>query len=198
MTGRPAIEPQAIDTILRSARSHTGWREEDVADSLLHAIWDIAKMGPTSANCCPLRIVFIRSKEAKEKLCPALAEGNVDKMMAAPVTAIFAHDLAFYDRLPELFPHTDARSWFVGKPDLIAETAMRNSSLQAAYVMLAARALGLDCGPMSGFDAAIVDRLFFAGTEIRSNFLCNLGIGDPAKLKPGLPRPDFDSIARIE
>ncbi len=154
-------------------------------------------MAPTSANCSPARIVFVRSPEGKERLRPALAPGNVDKTMSSPVTAIIAHDMAFYDKLPQLFPHADARSWFVGKPELSATAAFRNGSLQGAYLMLAARALGLDCGPMSGFDNAKVDAEFFAGTPVRSNFLCNLGYGDASKLFPRSLRLSFDEACRI-
>jgi 3-hydroxypropanoate dehydrogenase len=145
----------------------------------------------------PLRVVFVKSPEAKARLRPALSSGNVVKTMTAPVTAILAHDLQFYELLPRLFPHTDARSWFVGKPDLIASSAMRNSSLQGAYLIIAARALGLDCGPMSGFDAAKVDAAFWAGTAVRTNFLCTLGTGNPAKVLPRSPRLAFDEACRL-
>lgn len=191
------LDDAALDTLFREARTHNGWLDEPVSEATLRAIWDLAKMGPTSANASPARIVFVVSVEAKEKLKPALQAGNVAKTMAAPATAIVAHDLAFYDRLPELFPHADARSWFIGNDPLIAATAFRNGSLQGAYLMIAARALGLDCGPMSGFDNAKVDEAFFAGTPIKSNFLCNLGYGDPAKLYPRSKRLSFDEVCRI-
>jgi 3-hydroxypropanoate dehydrogenase len=156
------------------------------------------KMGPTSANSSPARIVFVKSMQAKERLKPFLSEGNRDKTMKAPVCAIVGHDLAFYEHLPKLFPHNqEARGWFAGKPDHIRTTAMRNGSLQGAYFMLAARALGLDCGPMSGFDNAGVDKEFFAGTEVKSNFLCNLGFGDRSALMPRSPRFAFDEMAKI-
>ena len=145
---------------------------KDVPDSLLHQLVDSLKMGPTSANCSPARFVFVKSKEAKERLKPFLSEGNRDKTMQAPVCAIIGYDLEFYEHLPKLFPHTDARSWFAGKPEKIKETAFRNGTLQGAYLILAARALGLDCGPMSGFDNAGVDNAFFAGTEHQDRISC--------------------------
>jgi 3-hydroxypropanoate dehydrogenase len=170
----------------------------EVPDSLLKELVDIMKMGPTSANCSPARIIFAKSKEAKERLKPFLSEGNRDKTMKAPVCAIIGFDLAFYEHLPRLFAHNqEARSWFAGKPDHIRTTAMRNGSLQGGYFILAARALGLDCGPMSGFDNAGVDATFFAGTEVKSNFLCNLGYGDRSALMPRNPRFAFDEMAKI-
>ncbi len=186
-----------MDQIFRRARTFSGWRDAEVSDVLLEAIYDLAKMGPTSANCSPMRVLFLRSKEAKERLRPALDAGNVDKTMAAPATAIVAYDLEFYEKLPSLFPHTDARSWFAGNAAKIEETAQRNGSLQGAYLIIAARALGIDCGPMSGFDRAKVDAEFFAGTAWRSNFLCNLGHGDPERLHPRSPRLDFDAACRL-
>lgn len=191
------IDERALDVLFRQARTHNGWKGEPVGEDLLRAVWDLARMGPTSANCSPARIVFVISPEAKHKLKPCLIEGNVDKTMAAPATAIIGHDLAFYDRLPELFPHTDARSWFVGNPKLIETTAFRNGSLQGAYFILAARAMGLDCGPMSGFANAKVDEAFFAGTTIRSNFLCNVGHGDPEEIHPRSPRLPFDDACKV-
>lgn len=192
---------QADDATLRqlllNARTHNAWQPKDVPDSVLHQLVDILKMGPTSANCSPARFEFVTSKEAKERLKPFLSEGNRDKTMQAPVCAIVAYDLEFYEQLPKLFPHTDAKSWFVGKPEKIKETAFRNGTLQGAYLILAARLLGLDCGPMSGFDNAGVDNAFFAGTSIRSNFLCNLGYGDPAGLKQRSPRLSFAEMAKI-
>jgi 3-hydroxypropanoate dehydrogenase len=195
---RKIVADQALDVLFREARTHNAWTDEPVSDTLLHAVWELAKMGPTSANCSPLRVVFVRSKEAKRRLAPALSAGNLQKTMQAPVTAILAYDLAFYEDLPRLFPHdASARSWFEGKPALIEATAFRNGTLQAAYLMLAARALGLDCGPMSGFDNAKVDAEFFPGSSLRSNFLCNLGYGDPSGLFPRSPRRDFDEVCRI-
>ncbi|RME99211.1 MAG: malonic semialdehyde reductase, partial [Alphaproteobacteria bacterium] len=187
-----------LDQIFLNARTHSAWLEKDVPDAVLKELVEIMKMGPTSANCSPARILFVKSREAKERLKPHLAEGNRDKTMAAPVCAIIGNDHAFYEQLPELFPHNpDAINWFKGKDEAIAETAMRNGTLQGAYLIIAARALGLDTGPMSGFDNAGVDREFFAGTQIRSNFLCNLGYGDASKLHPRLPRLPFERIARI-
>lgn len=192
------LDDAALDVLFRDARTHNGWSDRPVAAETLAAAWDLAKWGPTSANCSPARIVFVVSEDAKERLKPCLAEGNVAKTMAAPATAIIGHDLEFYERLPDLFPAVDARSWFVGKPAHIEATAFRNGSLQGAYFIIAARAVGLDCGPMSGFDNAKVDEAFFAGTQIRSNFLCNLGYGDPAKLYPRNVRLGFDDACRIE
>lgn len=191
------ISDEAIARLFLDARSHNAWLDKDVPEALLHRLVDIMKMGPTSANCSPARIVFVRSREAKEQLRPLLSEGNVEKTMTAPVCAIIGHDIEFYEHLPKLFPHTDARSWFAGQQQKIADTAFRNGTLQGAYLMLAARALGLDCGPMSGFDHAGVDRAFFSGTTVRSNFLCNLGYGDPKGLFARSPRFSFDEIARI-
>src|SRR5581483_8792479 len=179
------------------ARTHNVWRDEDVPDELLHEILDLAKLGPTSANSSPARFLFVKSREAKERLKPHLSAGNRDKTMKAPVCAIVGYDLTFHHHLPKLFPHTDARSWYEGNEAKIFDTAFRNGTLQGAYLILAARALGLDCGPMSGFDNAGVDREFFAGTSIRSNFLCNLGYGDKAALFPRSPRFSFDEMARI-
>lgn len=191
------LSDRGLDLIFREARTHRAWRDQPVSDVLLQAVYDLAKLGPTSGNCCPLRVVFLRSAAAKARLKPALDEGNVKKTMTAPVTAVVAHDLMFYEELPRLAPHTDARSWFVGKEKLIAETAFRNGSLQGAYLIIAARALGLDCGPMSGFDRAAVDREFFPDGRFRSNFLCNLGYGDPARLHPRAPRLAFDEACRV-
>jgi len=188
-----------LDLIFRQARTHSVWLDKPVDDALLRQVYDLAKMGPTSANMCPMRIIFVRSKEAKEKLKPALDAGNVAKTMSAPVTAIIGMDVRFYEKLPQLFPHADAKAWFKDLPAAVLEVqALRNSSLQGAYFMLAARALGLDCGPMSGFDNAKVDALFFAGTTIKSNFLCNLGHGDATKLFPRSPRLGFEETCRIE
>lgn len=192
-----AIAPAALRPLFLDARTHNNWCDEDVPDSLLREIVDLLKLGPTSANCSPARFVFVRSKAEKERLRPHLSEGNRDKTMRAPVCVIIGYDLDFYELLPELFPHTDARSWFRGKPEKIRETAFRNGTLQGGYLILAARSLGLDCGPMSGFDNAGVDRDFFAGTSIKSNFLCNLGYGDASVLMPRSPRLAFDEIAKI-
>lgn len=192
-----ALTDQAFEVIFRAARTANGWQNKPVADDLLKKIHDDAKWGPTSANCCPLRIVFVKTPEAKARLKPALSEGNLEKTMAAPVTAILAQDMKFYEHLPKLFPHADAKSWFVGNDKLIADTAFRNSSLQAAYFMIAARGHGLDCGPMSGFDAAKLDAEFFPDRRFKTNFLCNLGYGDPAKLYPRSPRFAFEDVCQI-
>lgn len=186
-----------FDLIFLQGRTHNVWLDKPVDDDQLRQIYELAKWGPTSANCCPMRIDFVKSKAAKEKLKPHLSAGNVDKTMAAPATAIFAYDLEFYEQLPKLFPHTNARSWYVGKPSSIVDTAYRNGTLQAAYFMLAARSLGIDCGPQSGFDNAGVDAAFFADTPLRSNFLCNLGYGDSSKLHPRNPRLEFDEVCKI-
>jgi 3-hydroxypropanoate dehydrogenase len=192
------MSQEGLDLIFRNARTHNVWQDWPVDEALLRQVYDLARMGPTSANMCPMRIVFVRSKEAKEKLKPALDAGNVDKTMKAPVTAIIAMDVHFYEKLPQLFPHVDAKAWFKDLPENVLEyIALRNSSLQGAYFMLAARALGLDCGPMSGFDNARVDAAFFSGTSIKSNFLCNLAYGDPSKLHPRSPRLSFEEACRI-
>lgn len=191
------LNDAGLDLLFRQARTYSAWRDKDVSDVLLQAIYDLTKMAPTSANCSPMRVLFLRSKEAKEKLRPALMEGNVAKTMAAPVTAVVAYDMDFHEQLPKLFPHTDARSWFVGNESLIEETAIRNGTLQGAYLIVAARALGLDCGPMSGFDRDLVDRTFFPDGRVKSNFLCNLGHGDEAGLRPRSPRFGFDDACRV-
>ena len=191
------LSDAGLDQIFRQARTFRAWRPDEVSDVLLEAIYDLAKMGPTTVNSGPMRVAFLRSKAAKEKLRPALDAGNVDKTMAAPVTAIIAYDLEFYEHFPKLAPRRDGRKIFAGKTELIDETAMRNGSLQGAYFIIAARALGLDCGPMSGFDRSKVDEAFFAGSTWRSNFLCNLGHGDPASLKPRAARLDFDEACRL-
>jgi 3-hydroxypropanoate dehydrogenase len=186
------------DLLFRKARTNSYWLPRPVDDATLREAYDLAKWGPTSANMCPMRIVFVRSKEAKEKLRPCLHEGNVDKTMAAPATAIIGMDIHFYEKLPRLFPQADAKSWFKDLPEPVLEyMALRNSSLQGAYFLLAARAVGLDCGPMSGFDNAKVDAAFFAGTTVKSNFLCNLGYGDASKLYPRNPRLDFDEACWV-
>lgn len=191
------LDDAALDQLFRNARTHNAWQVKDVPDALLHQLYDLVKWAPTSANSSPARFVFVKSPEAKAKLKDALAPGNVEKTMTAPVTVIVAQDMAFYDKLPQLFPHADARSWFAGNDALIESTAFRNASLQGAYLLMAARALGLDTGAMSGFDAAKLDAAFFAGTTIKSNFLINLGYGDEAGLFPRSPRLAFDDAARI-
>ena len=191
------LSDTALDQLFRTARTHNELGGE-VSDETLRRLYELAKWGPTSANMSPLRLVFVKSPQAKARLAPALDEGNYAKTLAAPVTAIVAYDMAFYDKLPYLFPHADAKSWFDSKPEPALETvALRNGSLQGAYVLMAARAVGLDCGPMSGFNNAMVDEAFFAGTRIKSNFLINLGHGDPAKLFPRSPRLSFDEAAQV-
>lgn len=187
-----ALDDKALATLFTEARTHNGWTDKPVSDETLGALYDLTKMGPTSANCSPGRFVFVRSPEAKEKLRPALSSGNLEKTMAAPVTVIAAIDSEFYEKLPVLFPHADARSWFTSSPAIAEETAFRNGTLQAGYLILAARALGLDTGAMSGFDKGKVDAAFFAGTTWKSNFLINLGHGDPSKLFGRLPRLGFE------
>jgi len=206
------ILPDAfLKQLFTEARTHSHWLDRPVSDETLQQLYDLMKMGPTSANCCPVRIVFIKTEEGKERLRPALNEGNVDKTMAAPVTAIVAHDMKFFEYLPKLFPHAPARDWFVDNSELAATTAFRNGSLQGGYFILAARSLGLDCGPMSGFDNAVVDHEFFSeegrtpafqqehcpDSHIKSNFLCNLGYGDPEMLHPRGPRFEFDEVCKI-
>lgn len=191
-------DESSLDLLFRTARTHTYWQNKPVDDALLREAYELAKFGPTSANMCPMRITFVKTKAAKEKLKPCLQEGNVEKTMAAPATAIIAMDIHFFEQLPKLFPHADAKAWFKDLPENILEyTALRNGSLQGAYFMLAARAVGLDCGPMSGFDNAKVDAAFFAGTTIKSNFLCNLGYGERSKLHPRNPRLSFDEACKI-
>lgn len=192
------LDDDGLDLIFRNARTHNVWLPIPVPEAILREIWNVMKFGPTSANCSPLRIVFVQSPEAKERLVACMIESNQAKTRMAPVTAIFAMDLEFYEKLPRLFPHNQtARSWFAGKPELIKETAFRNSSLQGAYFIIAARALGLDCGPMSGFDADKVNAEFFADGKLRVNFVCSLGHGDASKLFPRSPRLDFDEACRI-
>ncbi len=191
------LDEAALALLFTKARTHNGWLDREVPDALLREAVDLAKWGPTSANCLPMRIVFVRSREAKARLAPSLQPGNLEKTLAAPATAIVAHDLDFYEHLPRLYPVADARAWFAGNEALIEETAFRNATLQGGYFLLALRAVGLDAGPMSGFDKSKVDAEFFAGTKVKSNFLVNIGYGDPAKLYPRGPRFDFDEIARI-
>jgi nitroreductase len=191
------VDDRALDQLFRKARTRNGWTPEAVSEALLRAVYDLAKWGPTSANTSPARFVFVTSPEGKARLEPFLSAGNRAKTMAAPVTAIIAHDLDFAQRLPELFPHApDAATWFA-KPEVRDVTAFRNGTLQGAYLMIAARALGLDCSPMSGFDNAGVDAAFFAGTNIRSNWLCNIGYGSDENLFPRSPRLSFEDACRI-
>ena len=196
MTGM--LPAPALDQLFRTARTHNAFSGE-IDDDTLRRLYDLAKFGPTEANSCPARFVFVKSRAAKEKLGPALSEGNYAKTMVAPVTVIVGYDMKFYDKLPVLFPHTDARSWFAGAPEeRLYRVALRGSSMQVAYLILAARALGLDAGPMSGFDNAKLDEAFFKGTSVKSNVLVNLGKGDPSAIFPRSPRLPFDEAARIE
>jgi 3-hydroxypropanoate dehydrogenase len=191
------IDSTALDQLFLTARTANKWQDRPVPDAKLQELYDLLKMAPTSANASPARFVFIRSQEAKEKLKPALSAGNLEKTMSAPVTAIVAYDTAFYDKLPFLFPHADAKSWFTSSPAFAEQTAFRNSSLQGAYLILAARAVGLDTGAMSGFDNAKVDAAFLEGTGWKSNFLVNLGYTDPSGTFGRLPRLPFDEAAKI-
>jgi 3-hydroxypropanoate dehydrogenase len=192
-----AISQEALDQLFHQARTHTAWLPQPVPEHLLRQIYHLTSLGPTSANSSPGRFVFLTTPQAKERLRPALAPGNVDKTMAAPVTVIIAYDAEFHEKLPKLFPQTDARSWFHGKPAFIEETAFRNGTLEGAYLIIAARALGLDCGPMSGFDPAKVNAEFFPDGKWKANFLCNLGYGDTTKLFPRNPRLPFDEASKI-
>ena len=195
---RKTIEAQSLAQLFTEARTHNVFRDKPVSDELLQKAIELAKMGPTSANQSPMRVLFLRSPAAKERLRPALSPGNLDKTMSAPVVAITAYDEHFYEHLPFLFPHADAKAWFKDLPEPVLEyAALRNSSLQGAYFMLAARSLGLDCGPMSGFDNAKVDAAFFGGTTVKSNFLCNLGHGDTSKHFPRSPRLEFAEACKI-
>lgn len=192
-----ALNPAALATLFTGARTQNGWLDKPVSDALLQEVYQLARLGPTSANCSPARIVFVRSAEARARLLPALSSGNAVKTEGAPVTAILAWDPAFYDALPELFPHGDARSWFTSSPELAHETAFRNASLQAAYLIIACRSLGLDTGPMSGFDPAKIEREFLAEHGWKVNFLINIGYGDPGKVYGRLPRLPFDRACRL-
>jgi 3-hydroxypropanoate dehydrogenase len=191
------ISSDALDQLFREARTHSAWLPKRVPVETLHEVYELARMGPTSANSSPARFVFLLSEAAKARLLPALAPPNVEKTKAAPVTVIVAWDTEFYERLPQLFPHADMRSYFVGNQSLIDETAFRNSTLQGGYFILAARAVGLDCGPMSGFDPAKVNAEFFPQGKWKANFLCNLGYGDRSKLFPRNPRLEFDEASRV-
>jgi len=191
------LQDAALDQLFRTARTYNGYLDTAVSQAQLEAIWELLKFGPTSANCLPARIVWCVSQDAKEKLAALAMPANGDKILKAPVTAIIGMDMEFYEQLPELFPHTDARSWFVGNDELIEKTAFRNSSLQGAYFIMAARALGLDTGAMSGFNNDAVDAAFFAGTKVKSNFISTLGYGDPASIFERSPRPNFDRFNTI-
>jgi 3-hydroxypropanoate dehydrogenase len=192
------LTDESLDILFRKARTHRNWLPKPVSDDLLRELYELMKWGPTSGNCCPARILFLRTQEAKQRLRAALAAGNVDKTMNAPVTAVVAYDLKFYEQLPKLSPRDPgARDRFATSPELAATTAFRNGSLQGGYFILAARAVGLDCGPMSGFDNAKLDAEFFPDGNVKSNFLCNLGYGDSSKLFPRSPRLDFDEACQL-
>jgi len=191
------LSDEALDRVFRTARTYNGFTAEPVTEAEMRAIWDLLRLGPTSANQEPLRIVWCASQEAKEKLAQSCSAQNAPKVRKAPVTAILAMDMEFYEKLPRLFPHTDARAWFLGNEGLIRESAFRNATLQGAYFIIAARMLGLDCGPMSGFDTAKVNEAFFADTTYRANFISTLGHGDPATIFDRLPRLDFDEANQI-
>lgn len=191
------VENATVDELFLRPRTHSAWKPRPVETALLLKLYEIVKFGPTSGNCSPMRLAFIVSPEAKERLRPCLSKGNVDQTMSAPATAIVAYDSRFYDALPRLFPHADAKSWFTTNEEMARETALRNSSLQGGYLIIAARALGLDCGPMSGFDADRVNDTFFEGSTWRVNFLCNLGYGNPAQLRPRLPRLESSEACRL-
>jgi 3-hydroxypropanoate dehydrogenase len=192
-----AINDEALDQLFRSARSQNKWQDKPVSSTILEAIYDLMRWGPTSANCSPARFVFVTTQEAKERLKPHLMAANVAKVMTAPVTAIIGYDLHFYEKLPFLFPHTDAKSWFFGNHPLIQTTAFRNGTLQGAYFMMAVRALGLDVGPMSGFNNEEVDKEFFPEGHVRSNFICAIGTGDPSGVFGRSPRLPFDEACRV-
>jgi 3-hydroxypropanoate dehydrogenase len=191
------LDDAALDLIFRNARTHTAWLPTPVPQRVLRSLYDLVRWGPTSANSTPLRVVFVQSPEAKQQLLDCMNRGNVEQTRTAPVTAILGMDTEFHEQLPRLYPRADARSWFAGNPALIETTAFRNSSLQGGYFIVAARALGLDCGPMSGFDAARLDAAFFPDGKVKVNFVCNLGYGNPAGVAPRSPRLEFDEACRI-
>jgi 3-hydroxypropanoate dehydrogenase len=193
----PALTESALAQLFTAARTQNGYLPTPVGDDVLRQLYDLVKLGPTAANSGPARFQFVRSDAGKQKLLGCVSAGNVAKVTQAPVTVIVGMDLAFHEKLPQLFPHADARSWFAGKPAMIQESAFRNSSLQGGYLILAARALGLDCGPMSGFDGAKIDAAFWAGTAVRTNFICTLGHGDPSKVLERLPRLGFDEACQL-
>ncbi len=191
------IGDAALDTLFRTARSQNGWQDRILPEGILQQLWSLVAMGPTSANCEPARIVWCVTREAREKLAGCVSDKNAPKILDAPATAIIGHDLKFYDKLPQLFPHTDARPWFTGSEAHARETAFRNGTLQGAYLILAARALGLDAGPMSGFDVEKVAETFFAGSDVRPNFICSIGYGDPDKVFERLPRLAFEDANTV-
>lgn len=194
---RDTLNEAGLDLMFRKARTQNSWHPKKVADEVLRAVYDLMKMGPTSANCSPARFIFVTTPEGKEKLKPTLSSGNLEKTMAAPVTAIIGYDTKFYDLLPELFPHANAKPWFTSSPAFAEETAFRNSSLQGAYLMMAARSLGLDCGPMSGFNVDKVNQTFWPEGQVKVNFMCNIGYGDDAKVFDRSPRLAFECVCQI-
>jgi 3-hydroxypropanoate dehydrogenase len=194
---RGTVDDTTLDLIFRAARTQNSWQPESVAEELLRRVYDLTKMGPTSANCCPARFIFVVSKDGKLRLKPTLAPGNVDKTMAAPVTAIIGYDTKFYELLPELFPHADAKSWFEGNDALAQETAFRNGTLQGAYLMIATRSMGLDCGPMSGFDQAKLNAEFWPDGRVKANFMCSIGYGDDKNIFGRSPRLPFGRMCKI-
>lgn len=191
------LDGPGLDLLFRDARTHNVWTDHTVGEAILRQLYDLMKMAPTSMNMCPARIIFVKSDAAKQRLKPALIPGNVEKTMTAPVCAIIGHDLSFWKHLPRLFPHKDMRTMFRENPTMSDEAAFRNGTLQGGYFILAARAVGLDCGAMSGFDNGAVDRKFFAGTAVKSNFLCNLGYGDESDVFARAPRFDFDDVCQV-
>jgi 3-hydroxypropanoate dehydrogenase len=197
MNRHQSLSQEALDQLFTSARTHHAWTDRPVAEKILRELYDLLKWGPTALNASPARFLFITSKDAKDRLIPCLSPGNVAQVKAAPVTVVVAHDLGFVETLPRLFPAMDVRKSFEGNPTMIDATAFRSGTLQGAYMVLAARSLGLDAGPMSGFDNAKLDAAFFAGTSWHSNFICNLGYGDDSKLYPRGPRLDFDEACKI-
>jgi 3-hydroxypropanoate dehydrogenase len=191
------LDDAALDLIFRNARTYTAWLPTPVPERILRSLYELLRWGPTSANSSPLRLVFVQTPQAKQQLLGCMNRGNVEQTRTAPVTAILGMDMEFHEQLPRLYPRADARSWFAGNPALIESTAFRNSSLQGGYFIVAARALGLDCGPMSGFDAARLNAAFFPDGKVKVNFVCNLGHGDPAGVAPRSPRLDFDEACRV-
>ena len=196
-TGIDSLDSAALDLLFENARTHNVWQDRTVSEIVLRRLFDLMKMAPTSMNISPARIIFVKTEQGKEKLKPALVSGNVEKTMTAPVCAIIGHDLDCWKQLPKLFPYKDMTSLFSNNPDFVVNTAFRNCSMQGAYLIMAARALGLDCGPMSGFDNDLVDEEFFPGTAVKSNFLCNIGYGRKEKLSDRAPRFNFEDVCQI-
>ena len=196
-TGIDSLDTAALDLLFENARTHNVWQDRTVSEIVLRRLFDLMKMAPTSMNISPARIIFVKTEQGKEKLKPALVSGNVEKTMTAPVCAIIGHDLDCWKQLPKLFPYKDMTSLFSNNPDFVVNTAFRNCSMQGAYLIMAARALGLDCGPMSGFDNDLIDKEFFPGTAVKSNFLCNIGYGRKEKLSDRAPRFNFEDVCQI-